>query len=275
MAQHRYRPARLIVVCLLVALALPAASRADEPELTREQMAEFLRTAQVIGSKGTSKGVTRPRRLTLSDGRITQDALFQVIDEEKAVQRFAGGRTEINWRDSWVFNVAAYRLAELIGLGDMVPVTVERRYDGQRGALTWWVTNVKYDEQSRRKAGARAPDSLAWTRQVHLSRVFTELVYDTDRNMGNQLIDENWKLWMVDFTRAFRRHDFLRAPNTLVLCSRELRDRLRTLTEEDVRQALGEYLRPAEIKALMRRRDRILERFDKLAAERGEDTVYF
>jgi hypothetical protein len=274
MAEHRHRPARLILVCLLVTLVLPAASRADEPVLTREQMAEFLRTAKVVGSKGTSKGVTRPRRLTLSDGHITNDALFQVVDEEKSVQRFQGGRVEINFRDSWKFNVAAYRMAELVGLPHMVPVTVERTHNAQRGALTWWVPNIKWDEQSRRQEGAEPPDRLDWSHQTHDSRVFTELVYDSDRNLSNQLVDREWRLWMVDFTRAFRRHTFLRSPNTLVQCRRSLCDRLRTLTREEIAAAVGTYLIPAEVAAILKRRDLILERFDRLAAERG-DTVFF
>jgi hypothetical protein len=233
--QHRHRPARLILVCLLVALALPAASRADEPSspASRWRSSSARRGDRQQGHQ--SKGVTRPRRLTLSDGRITHDALFQVVDEEKSVQRFQGGRVEINWRDSWMFNVAAYRLAELVGLGDMVPVTVERTHDGQGRA------HLVGDEREVRRAGARgsrarAARPLAWSHQVQTSRVFTELVYDTDRNMGNQLIDDQWRLWMVDFTRAFRRHDFLKAPNTLAQCSRSLRDRLRTLTRERSRR---------------------------------------
>jgi hypothetical protein len=275
-------------VCLLVALAVacattphsaavpeaPSASRADEPALSREQMAEFLRTAKVVGSKGTSKGVTRPRRLTLSDGQITHDALFQVVDEEKSVQRFQGGRVEINFRDSWKFNIAAYRVAELVGLGHMVPVTVERSHGMQRGALTWWIPNVKWDEHSRRQEGAEPPDRLDWSHQTHDSRVFTELVYDSDRNLSNQLVDEEWRLWMIDFTRAFRRFTFLKAPNTLVQCRRSLCDRLRTLTREEIAAAVGTYLIPAEVAAILKRRDLILERFDRLAAERG-DTVFY
>ena len=35
-------------------------------------------------------------------------------------------------------------------------------------------------------------------------RVFDVLVYDTDANLTNVLIGEDWKIWRVDFTRAFR-----------------------------------------------------------------------
>ena len=34
--------------------------------------------------------------------------------------------------------------------------------------------------------------------------VFSALIQDSDRNPGNILITEAWKVWMIDFTRAFR-----------------------------------------------------------------------
>jgi len=44
-------------------------------------------------------------------------------------------------------------------------------------------------------------------------RVFSQLVYDTDRNLGNVLISEDWHLWMIDFTRAFRNNPWLENTN--------------------------------------------------------------
>ena len=34
-------------------------------------------------------------------------------------------------------------------------------------------------------------------------RVFDQLVADADPNLTNVLIGENWKIWRIDFTRAF------------------------------------------------------------------------
>lgn len=274
MEHDRLRSPMVLTVCLAIVALLPWAAPAQEAPLTREEMAAFLQTAKIVRSSTTKKGVTRPSRVTLSDGRLTQDALFQSVDEAKPVQSFQGGRVEIDWRDSWVYNVAAYRLAELIGLGGMVPVTVERTHDRRRGSLAWWIT-AKWDEQERRKAGAEPPDRLAWTRQIQDMHLFTELVYDTDRNLGNLLITEEWKLWMVDFTRAFRRHTFLRQPQRVQQCSRTLRNRLQALTRDDVVAAVGKYLGPVEVKALLHRRNLLVERLDGLAAERGEATVYY
>jgi len=60
--------------------AAGAAIIAQEPNLTQDQIREFLLKAKVVGSRQTSKGVTSPWRLTLSDGKLTHDASFQPID---------------------------------------------------------------------------------------------------------------------------------------------------------------------------------------------------
>jgi hypothetical protein len=47
--------------------------------------------------------------------------------------------TELNFVDSYKFNIAAYQLAELLGLNDMLPVYVERKWHGDTGSLSWWL----------------------------------------------------------------------------------------------------------------------------------------
>ena len=91
--------------------AAPPARRAPAAApLTVEQQKAFLSTARIKGGKSTSKGVTRPSRLTLTDGTLTHDAAFQVVDERKAVAR-STTRTEIDFRDYWGYNIAAHELA--------------------------------------------------------------------------------------------------------------------------------------------------------------------
>ena len=53
--------------------------------------ATFLKNAKVIRTRNTDKGVTAPKRLTLSDGTITHDAVFQAIDERQMVANLGGG----------------------------------------------------------------------------------------------------------------------------------------------------------------------------------------
>jgi hypothetical protein len=70
---------------------------------------------------------------------LTHDARFQTIDEHKTEMKSSTGRTEINFVDSYKYDIAAYSLAELLGLEDMLPVTVERKWGGNSGALSWWL----------------------------------------------------------------------------------------------------------------------------------------
>ena len=60
-------------------------------------------------------------------------------------------------------------------------------------------------------------------------RVFTQLVADADRNQTNLLITNDWKLWMIDFTRAFRRKKEI-ASLDVTRCDRQLLARMQALT---------------------------------------------
>ena len=44
--------------------------------------------------------------------------------------QFNDGHVEINFVDSYKYNIAAYGIAELLGLDDMMPVYVERKWNG-------------------------------------------------------------------------------------------------------------------------------------------------
>jgi hypothetical protein len=264
----------LILFAAAVLAATPCAIAVAQPTLSVDQKVAFLQHARVIGNRSLGKGTTHPDRLTLSDGVLTHDAVFQSIDKTKQMSRFPGGRIELNFRDSYHYNLAAWQLAVLLGLDGMVPVTVERSWRGRTGSLAWWI-DWKWDEQMRRDQNLKAPDPAEWTRQLHTMRMFTELVYDTDRNMGNLLITEDWRLWMVDFTRAFRVYPYLNHPELVQRCSRDFNERLRALTRERIRAAVGDHLTGQEISALLKRRDWIAARLDELIAQRGEASVLF
>jgi hypothetical protein len=249
---------------------VPAAAAA----LTKAEIAHFLTTAKVVAHKDLPKGVTSPVRLTLSDGTLLHDAAFSTVDERTMVMKFANGGTELDFVDSYRFTIAAYRLAESLGLDDMMPVTVERLWNMRWGALSWWV-DAKWDEGARLKKHMEPPDSEAWNRQMHRMRVFTALVADTDRNVGNVLISAEWKIWMIDFTRAFRRTPRLIAPANLTRCDRQLLAALRALKQDEVEAKTKPYLVRADVESIMARRDLIVALFEKRVAERGEALVLY
>ncbi len=268
---------RRAAVAAIVLALVPAAFHAavlDEPALSKEEMRQFLLTADVVASHDTSTGITHPLRLTLSKGTLTHDAAFQPIDEREAVRKFENGRVEGNFVDSYKYDLAAYGIAGLVGLDDMMPVTVARKWKGRPGALSWWLP-VKMDERTRIAQKIDAPDPAAWNAQMYRIRVFSALVYDTDRNLTNILISDDWHIWMIDFTRAFRLYHTLAHEDDLVKCDANLLERLRALARADVERATAGQLSKNEIDAVMARRDRIVEHFARLVADKGERQVLY
>jgi len=265
------RPIAAVAVCLL---SLSHATAADDSTLTREQIRQFLLTAKIVGVKQSSKGITHTLRLTLSDGKSTHEASYQSIDEFKSSRELPNGGAELNFVDSYKYNLAAYALAEMLGIEDMLPVYVERKYKGDAGSLSWWLA-VKMDEADRVKRNLAVPDSDAWNNQMYRVRVFDELVYDNDANLTNVLIGEDWKVWRIDFTRAFRISKDLKNPNNLVRCDRHLLEKLRALDGNQLSEKTKRYLSKDAFRAVMARRDKSVARFDKLISEKGEAAVLY
>ena len=244
------------------------AAKAAETQLTRAQKEEFLLKAKVAKTRSAPKGVTETIRATLEDGTLTHEASIQVIDEYKT--RFDSPRgPEMNFKDTWKFNLAAYKLDQLLGL-NMIPVTVERRYKGASGSFTWWVDDVLMDEVDRTKKKIEAPDTENWNNQMHCVRVFDQLIFNVDRNLQNLLIDKNWQIWMIDHSRAFRMLTSLRETKNLQRCDQDLLERLKQLNAETLKKELGTYLTAPEIKGLLARRDRIVKVFEEL----GPSAIY-
>jgi len=268
----------LVILCACVTsvpVPMPVPMQ-EEPKLSEEQMKEFLLKAKVIKEKVTPKGITAPYRLTLSDGTLTHDASFQKVNEYKTSLEFSDGHREINFKDSYKYDIAAYELAKLLGLGDMMPVTVERKYKGDSGAISWWLP-VKLDEADRLKKSIQPPDVDAWNQQMYKKRVFAELAYDTDPNLTNVLISADWHLWMIDFSRAFRLDKGLRDSKNVLQskCERQLLARLRKLDRDEVTLKTQPYLTKDEVTGIMARRDKIVAIFDDLIAKKGEKEVLF
>jgi hypothetical protein len=269
------RPSVRPILVVFAFVILPFAARAaDDAPLTKEQIKEFLQTAEVIKSKPSSKGVTHPSRLTLSNGTVTHDASFQTIDEHKAAMKLESGKTEFDFVDSYKYNIAAYQLAELLGLDDMVPVYVERKWQGKTGSLSWWLP-VMMDDAERVEKKLEPPDPDKWNNQMYRIRVFDELVYDTDPNLTNVLIGKDWTVWRIDFSRAFRKSKELRAPKNLVKCDRQFLEKLKALKADELAEKTKRYLTKDEVNGVMARRDKIVATFQTLIAEKGEKEILY
>ncbi len=258
------------------AVAKPAAVPRTAATMSRAEMRTFLLTAPITGEQKTTRGITAPKRLTLSDGVVTRDAGFQSVDTviPSSERNNSFDRFEMNFADSYRYNLAAFALAELLGIGEMMPVHVEREYGGRKGSLSWWA-DVQFDEEGRRKKDAQPPNPTAWNHQMYRMRVFTALVRDTDRNLGNILHTPDWRVLMIDFTRAFRLNTGLINQKDLLIVDRALFKKLESLTPEAARAAVGPYLTKPELQAVMDRRDALVAHYRKVIAERGEAAVFY
>lgn len=244
------------------ATSAAASSATSVASLSIDAREAFLASARVVGQRPAPKGTTNTKRVTLTDGTFTHDASVQTIDDAKPIFESNRG-TELNFKDSWRFNVAAYRIDRLLEL-NMIPVTVERRFDGKVGSFTWWVDEVLMDEQERYRQKKPIPDTKDWNEQMWTTRLFDQLIANVDRNLGNLLIDRSYNIWMIDHSRAFRINKEPKSPENLSKVDRSLLERLRKLDRETLRAAVGTYLADSELDAFMSRRDYIVAHYDKL-----------
>jgi hypothetical protein len=238
-------------------------------------METFLLHARVVRTRSVNTGINNTSRVTLSDGRITHDAHVQTVDVSTTTFVPQRGPAEVNFKDSYRYNIAGYRLARLLGLNH-VPMSVERDMGRSTAAVTWWVDDVLMDEGVRFKKGApKEWDSNRTASQILIMRVFDELIANRDRNAGNLLWTVDGKMWMIDHTRAFRLNASLYNPKLLERCERSLLEALRGLTLESITAAVGHSLMKPEIEAILQRRDTIVKLFDDKVKERGERVALY
>ncbi len=246
-------------VSLLGAASAPRAGSSSH--LPAERVERFLASAEVVSGEALKIGIARTRRLKLSDGALTHDAHFQTIDIARN-----------NFRDTYKFNIAAYRLDRLLDL-NMTPPSIERPVDGVTGALTWWIPGglMEFDRLKRK---IEPPDPGYFQAQMNALRVFDQLIFNIDRNLQNLLLTADGKVWLIDHTRAFRRNEDLRSRRDLVRCDRRLFASLQRLDEPGLKAAMGQFLGLEETASLLKRRDKIVEFFRAKAAKEGDAKIF-
>jgi len=248
---------------ILVALVPALLTGAPASHWTLSDQERFLRTARILNESYAGKGINDSKKAMLSDGRRRHLAHIQFIDIYQPLFKGKDGSEEKDFKDTWKFNVAPYRLARLLGLAHMVPPSVQRTVDGKQASVTWWLDGIAMDEKERLQKGIKPPDVAAWNAQMDAIRIFDQLIYNMDRSQENLLIGTDWKAYMIDHTRAFRKWPTLRNAAAITKCSPELLRSLKALTRGTVSRDLSPYLTGEEIDALMARRNRIVEILDR------------
>lgn len=263
---------------VLVALTTAAASSAESGSSQRldgPALEHFLRTAQIVSVTPIGVGISNPMKVELADGELRRHAIWKCIDERRhGVYRGRQGRYQQSFRDSYKYEVAAYELDKLLGLG-MVPPTVERELDGRAGSLQLWIEDA-FTELDRRERGLTPPEPLSWSNQIYTWRILQQLTHNEDaHNLRNVIYDASFRVYAIDNSRSFRNFHSLVDEAGVRRFSRSLMERLEKLDRAELDAALGAWLSRFEIDAVFARRDLLLGRARRLAAELGEENIYY
>jgi len=232
-----------------------------------DELMEFLRTAEVIDASAIGGGINSSQKMLLGKNGVRAHAIFREVDETKRDTSLAGRFYPV-FRDSYLFECAAYELGKRLGIFNVPPVVL-RRINLRDGSLQIWIEDVRDEEEQ----GFKPPNSRAWVRQLRDMILLDNLIFNIDRNAGNMLITKDYTLVFIDHTRAFQEKSEVLNPERLTHANRDVWEKLRSLTEQELRDAVRPFLTPGELNALVRRRQMILDHFGKLMETRAEDAV--
>ena len=199
-------------------------------------------------------GVTNPMQATLAPG---------------------GPVASISWKprtpgESYKAEIAAYELDKLLGL-NMVPVTVEKRVNGDLGAAKIWVTPTQSFEQL---GGPPTPPTRhigMWDLQIIRAKMFDSLIYNADLNLANWLVDPSWNLILIDHNRAFTPLRMM--SHELTKIDIDLWEKMKALDEPTLKAVLGEWLSAIEIRAILERREMMERKINNLTEPRASQSA--
>jgi len=170
--------------------------------------------------------------------------------------------------------IAGYRLDRVLGL-DMVPPTVEVRYNGKMTGLQLWVLKCR-ELKELNELNLHAPNPVKWAYQLNRLHAFEDLAANLDKREGTPIVDPQWNIIVLDHSLAFT--------NTLALpyeigkdlkqIDRVFFDRIKTLDKATVQRAIGDLISADVLDALFARRDIIVKAFEKLAEQEGTSQVF-
>jgi hypothetical protein len=245
----------------------------------REEIEEFLKTAEIVSSADIPEGVTKPIRLYLKKGDVEMSGAW------KNPQGIQKGHLE-----GWQYEIAAYEMDKLLEL-NLIPPTVEREFKGKKGSLQFWVKS-KYSELTVFEQKIGIPRSKFYKKEnmKYVTRAFDSLIGNDDRTQQNILYTEDWRMILIDHSRSFRSSKkytkklmyganglkkagdrpmlFRRLPRTFV-------EKVKALNFDDIKNAVGPYLKDKEIEAILTRKDLLLKEIEEMVKEQGEDKVLY
>jgi hypothetical protein len=241
----------------------------------RAQWEILLKKGKVVKKQKLGEGVTKPIRLFLKKEEM----------EGSGVWKSPTG-TDAGIFDRWQCEVAAYRMDRLLEL-NMVPATVERRFRGRLGSCQQFL-DLPMSEQIRRRENIEYPTEKKEQieKMIYLSRAFDSLIANSDRSLQNIRFTPDWRLILIDHSRAFRytgEHTKkliygkygTRKPLGFDKLPRAFVEKVRSLTHKNIRDAVDLYLSSQAIKAILARKELLLNEINEMIQERGEGEVLY
>jgi len=245
----------------------------------RDKWEEFLKTAEIVAQEQPFKkreAVTEPWVLTLEKDGIKKQALWKNPE----------GRMK-GYLENWKWEIAAYRLDKYLGL-NMVPPTVEKRFQGNRGSCQLWIDSwISLKDKFEQKIKTPSYKVFWWNRAFYLQRAFDNLIANQDRHQNQYLITKDWRMILIDHSRAFGTskkfikkliydEKYKEGPTFIMKqLPRVLVEKIKALNSELVKEIVGEYLTDKEIEAVLIRKDLIIKWIDNHIKKLGEDKVLY
>jgi hypothetical protein len=267
---------RLIISVVLLGFAAPLLAQFTPQEVAeRAKWEDFLLNAAIIKDQQiTSGAVTNPWRLTLERDGVTRDALW----------KNAEGRMQ-GYIEGWKYEIAAYQFDKYLDL-NMVPPTVEKRFNDHRGSCQLWMdAKMTMKDKVDKKIAVPPVKVFGYNRALNLQRAFDNLIGNEDRHQKNYLITEDWRIILIDHSRTFRTGkkwmselpygEKNREGLILKTMPKAMLEKMKALDEAVIKGIVGDNLTDDEIKAVLARRDLIVQYIDKLVKQNGEENVLY
>ena len=236
----RARGLAVILVALSVTLsaqAPPSSGSARTWQGRHAEVEEYLRVTPFEKVQEVPIGVTKPMRGYFPAGGLVRSAAWKKLPP---------GRSKGYW-ESYRSEIAAYELDKFLAM-DMVPPVVEKRWEHELGAAVLWVEPVRSWKEVE-----NLPKPAHWHIQVIRMKMFDNLIGNIDRNAGNLLVDADWNLYLIDHSRAFISDSKL--PTAMTRIDQVLWDRMLTLDEAALTDAIGKWVDRGSIRSMLKRRD--------------------
>lgn len=241
----------------------------------RPECENFLKTAEIVRSEPIGEGVTKPLKLYLKHGEKMKCGCWK---NPEGIQK--------GYLEGWNYEIAAYQMDKLLGI-HMIPPTVEKEFDGKKGSLQLWA-ETEFSLLDTMEEGIKVPHEhlLHINRMKYIARTFDSLIANEDRTQQNILITKDWRMILIDHSRAFRStpefteqlmfgQNGIRGAKMIRTLPRGLVEKIKNLTADAVRGAVGLYLSEDEIQAVLKRKMRLLDEINAMVEMVGEERFYY